>query len=120
LSAAAHAVDRSLEVLDVPLSEAEIEDWRRRMLALERTQQTLIDNQEAILRDLDSKHRQNQDEHRADKDFFQKVVDKLSEKVDKLSDIITNVRIENARWNIGAGVVTAVTIEVVKHVWPGK
>ena len=44
----------------MPLSEAEIEDWRRRMLALERTQQTLIDNQEAILRVFDSKHRQNQ------------------------------------------------------------
>lgn len=90
------------------------------MTTLERNQQTLTQLYQNTIKELNVKHAQNQEDRVEDKAFFERFVEKVEGKVDKLTEIITSVRIDNARWSLGAGALTAVTIEIVKHVWPNK
>lgn len=104
----------------MPLVESEIAEWRRRMSAiptLERSLAELQTGHRAIMANLDTKHKQNQDDRKTDREFFQRLVDKLTDKVEKLGEVITDVRIGNARWNIAAGVLTAALIKGMEIFW---
>lgn len=61
----------------------------------------------AILEDFDEKHMANE-----------KKWDSFSKRLDEIMDKITNIRVDNARWGLGTGALTAIVIEIVRHAWP--
>jgi len=64
----------------------------------------ILQEQKNVRADVSEKHAQNRKDIHALYNLTQDVIDK-----------ITNIRISNARWNIGAGIITAIVIKIVDH-----
>lgn len=65
---------------------------------------TLKAGQTNLSRDLDDKHSQNR-----------KDIHDIRGAMQTLVDIVTNLRIQNARWSVGAGILTAILMKVIDH-----
>lgn len=60
--------------------------------------------QASIMHDLGNKHQQNR-----------KDIHDIRGAVQALVDMVTSLRIQNARWSVGAGILTAVALKVIDH-----
>lgn len=61
--------------------------------------------QNSIRLDLDSKHSQNR-----------KDIHDIRGAMQVLVDLVTGLRIQNARWSVGAGILTAILLKVIDHI----
>jgi hypothetical protein len=58
---------------------------------------------------IDATQKTNHEQNRRD-------IHGLRDALQTLVDLVTNLRIANARWSVGAGIITAIILKVIDHV----
>lgn len=93
----------------------EVAELRQQFIAIAGDVATLKAGQASIESALESKHKQNRGDIHILRNTFQDFVDKFGEKMDKMAERITDLRIQNARWSVGAGILTAISVKAIEH-----
>lgn len=76
---------------------------------------TLPSELSSMKADLAAKHAQNRNDIHNFREALQEITDKFFLKLDALTEKVTELRVNNARWSLGAGILTAVAIKTIDH-----